>query len=75
LIKELVHSNAEIICDEERLRPENSEVFRLRCDHSKLMSLTGFVPSTKLRNGLQKTIRWFSNPANLKRYKAEIYNV
>lgn len=35
LIKELMDSDVEIITDDERIRPENSEVLRLLCDNSK----------------------------------------
>ena len=28
-----------------------------------------------IRSGLQETIDWFTNPGNLRKYKADIYNV
>jgi len=75
LIKEIMGSNVEFLTDEERLRPEKSEVFRLWCDNSKINSLTGFKPEFSIRDGLQTTIDWFSKAENLSRYKANIYNV
>lgn len=75
LIRELMHSDVEFLTDEERLRPEKSEVFRLWCDNTRIRELTGFEPAFSLREGLQATIDWFTRPANLARYKAEIYNV
>lgn len=74
-IKDIMGSKAEIISDSQRLRPTKSEVFRLWCDNTKIHALTGFTPTHTLRQGLEKTIAWFSNPDNLKKYKAHIYNV
>lgn len=75
LIAELMESSAVIAVDETRKRPENSEVLRLWCNNEKFAAASGFLPSTPLRDGLQRTIRWFRDPANLKRYKTGIYNV
>ena len=74
-IKDLMNSDAEIIVDEKRLRPQKSEVFRLWCDNKKINELTGFEPKNDIDQGLMKTIEWFTNPENLKKYKAGIYNV
>lgn len=75
LIKEIMQSNVEFITDQQRIRPEKSEVFRLWCDNSKIKSLTGFEPKYSIKDGLEKTIEWFKAPENLKKYKANIYNV
>lgn len=75
IIKELMGSDVEFIIDEERVRPEKSEVFRLWCDNTKIEKLTAFKPQIDIREGLQKTIDWITQPENLKSYKAEIYNV
>ena len=75
IIKELMQSDVEFITDNERIRPEKSEVFRLWCDNTKIEKLTGFKPQVDIREGLQKTIDWIIQPENLKSYKAEIYNV
>jgi len=75
LIKELMNSNVEFIVDNERMRPRKSEVFRLWCDNSKIEKLTGFKPEVGIRQGLQKTIDWITQPHNLRNYKSEIYNV
>lgn len=75
LIRELMNSDVEFISDEKRIRPENSEVFRLWCDNRKIEGLTGFKPTFSIRDGLQKTINWFLQPKNLSKYKADIYNV
>jgi NAD dependent epimerase/dehydratase len=75
LIKELMNSDVEFIVDNERIRPGKSEVFRLWCDNSKIEELTGFKPKINIREGLQRTIDWITQPENLKNYKSEIYNV
>lgn len=75
LIKELMDSDVTFITDENRLRPKNSEVFRLCCDDTKIRSLTGFKHKYTLREGLQETIDWFIRFENLIHYKTDIYNV
>ena len=75
LIKEIMNSNVEFVCDEQRIRPKNSEVFRLWGDNSLISKLTGFKPSVSIHEGLKITCKWFSDPANLEKYKGNIYNV
>jgi NAD dependent epimerase/dehydratase len=75
LIKELMASDVEFITDPQRLRPDSSEVYRLWCDNKKIVALTGFTPQVSLAMGLQRTIDWLVQPSNLKKYKADIYNV
>ncbi len=75
LIKEIMQSDVEFIADEQRLRPEKSEVFRLWGDNSLIKELTDFKPQYDIRKGLEETCQWFSNPENLKKYKTNIYNV
>jgi nucleoside-diphosphate-sugar epimerase len=74
-IREMMGKDCRIMQDETRLRPENSEVFRLRCDNSRLLEMTGFSPSLSLDEGLRKTIEWFSNQENISRYKNDLYNI
>jgi len=75
LIKKLMKSDVEFIIDENRIRPENSEVFRLCCDNTRINQLTGFQPEYSIEQGLKETIDWFTNSGNLSRYKTDIYNV
>lgn len=75
LIRELMSSDVEFLMDDQRLRPEKSEVFRLWCDNTKIQGLTGFQPQYSIRQGLQETIDWFTWPENLAKYKADLYNV
>jgi NAD dependent epimerase/dehydratase len=75
IIKELMESDVKFIPDNQRIRPEKSEVFRLWCDNSKIEELTGFKPKFDIKHGLQKTIEWIIDKDNIKNYKSEIYNV
>lgn len=75
LIKDIMMSDVRFITDEKRIRPENSEVLRLWCDNSKIKRLTGFEPRYSIREGLEKTIEWFTRPENLAKYKPGLYNV
>ena len=75
LIKKIMKSDVEFITDEQRLRPKNSEVFRLWGDNTLIKSLTDFDIEYPIEKGLEKTINWFTKPENLKKYKTDIYNV
>lgn len=75
LIARLMDSDVKFIEDQARIRPQNSEVFRLWGDNTKVKSLTGYEPSYSLEEGLKETINWFLDKDNLRRYKADIYNV
>jgi NAD dependent epimerase/dehydratase len=79
LIAEAMGVNIEIITDEARIRPENSEVQRLWADNNKARELFGWQPAYNDRDGfkrgLAETIAWFKQPANLRGYKSHIYNI
>ena len=80
-INDLVHlimeimgkEDTEIISENDRIRPEKSEVFELICQNRKARELCSWGPKCSLREGLQKTIVWIEN--NLDRIKPHIYNV
>ncbi len=79
LIAEAMNAEIEIITDEARLRPENSEVERLWADNAKAMHLFGWQPNyggrDGFKRGLTKTAEWFMQPKNLSGFKADIYNI
>ena len=79
LIGEIMGLSVQISTEEERLRPENSEVERLWADNSKALEILGWKPSYEglngFREGLAKSIDWFTQPENLKLYKSGIYNL
>jgi nucleoside-diphosphate-sugar epimerase len=71
--------DVEVLTDEARIRPENSEVQRLWADNSKARELFGWMPTyggrEGFKRGLAETADWFSQPANLSGYKTNIYNL
>ncbi len=75
LIREIMNSNVEFILEEDRLRPGKSEVFRLWGDNALIRNLTGYEPKHTIRDGLTKTIEWFTKTENLAKYKSDLYNV
>jgi dTDP-glucose 4,6-dehydratase len=68
-----INPNAKIICDEERLRPEKSEVNRLLGCNEKILRLTNWRPRVTIEEGLQYTIEFLKE--NLDKYKVDLYNI
>ncbi len=75
LIKSIMGSDVEFITDEQRIRPEKSEVFRLWGDNRLIKELTGWQPKYSIETGLRETVEWFVKSENLKKYKTNIYNL
>jgi len=79
VIAEIMGTKIEILTDDKRLRPENSEVERLWASNDKAKKLLNWYPLYSglegLHRGLGETVSWFSEPENLKRYKVGIYNI
>lgn len=73
LIADLIGTKVEIISDEQRIRPDKSEVERLFCNNTKLQANTNWKPVYTLETGLKETIDWINN--NLTYFKSNIYNV
>lgn len=67
LLAEITGSRATIVSDDERVRPEKSEVERLVADASLASELAGWAPQVDLREGLERTVEWFA--ANRSRYR------
>jgi len=72
---QIINSKAIILSDEERKRPEKSEVNRLLGSNKKLKELTNWTSNYTLEQGILKTIEWFKIENNLERYKTDIYNL
>jgi nucleoside-diphosphate-sugar epimerase len=68
----MINPDATIFCDEQRLRPGNSEFERLLGCKAKIKELADWEPSFTLDSGLSETIDWIK--ANGDVYKADIYN-
>ena len=79
LIAESMNVQIEIITDEVRFRPKESEVDRLWADNTKAQKLFGWQPNYNKKEGfkagLDETIEWFSQSNNLSSYKSNIYNL
>ena len=79
LIAESMNVDINIIADEQRMRPKNSEVERLWADNSKAKEVFKWQPEYHgkdgFKRGLIETINWFTKTGNLDTYKANIYNV
>ncbi len=73
LITRLMGAEVTIKSDEQRVRPSNSEVERLWCNNSQIITKTNWQPKYTLETGLQETIEWIKCNKNI--YKADIYNV
>lgn len=78
-IAEVMGVDIDLITDDQRLRPENSEVERLWASNTKARELLGWQPAYGGRDGflrgLAETVEWFREPANLAGYKADVYNL
>ena len=72
LIKQ-INPKATIVCEDERLRPEKSEVNRLLGSNEKIKMLTNWRPQYSFSEGLAETIEFFKH--NLDKYKIDIYNI
>lgn len=68
-----INPNAKIICDEQRLRPEKSEVNRLLGSNEKILNLTNWKPQYTFSQGITETIDFLKR--NMDKYKVDIYNV
>jgi len=78
-IAEVMGVEIEIVTDEQRLRPEKSEVERLWAANRKAIDLLGWQPQygglDGFRCGMAETVAWFRESGNLSRYKSETYNI
>jgi len=79
LIAEVMNTEIDLIEDEQRLRPQKSEVERLWAANDKARELLDWRPDYAgmegFRRGLRETISWFTQSANLAAYRADVYNV
>ena len=79
MIADIMDVELTIETDEQRIRPEKSEVERLWADNQKAKEIIGWKPNyggkSGFRRGLEETIEWFTNPKNLATYKTDVYNI
>ena len=72
-IIDIINPKAKIACDDERIRPEKSEVNRLLGSNEKLKRLTSWQQRFTFKKGIINTVEWFKKNNNL--YKSSIYNI
>lgn len=72
-IAEIMKVEVTVKSDEERIRPDKSEVERLLCDNTKIMTITDWRPENTLEDSLKLTIEWLKK--NLELYKPDRYNI
>jgi NAD dependent epimerase/dehydratase len=79
LIAETMGVQVELVSDDARMRPANSEVERLWADNNKAKQIFGWQPTygghDGFKRGLRETIEWFTQSHNLRSYKTDIYNL
>lgn len=79
LLGETMGVEVEIVTDDARIRPDNSEVQRLWADNRKAFDLFGWQPvyggREGFKRGLSETVAWFEQPANMAGYKTNVYTI
>jgi len=73
LIGRLLGKEIRIVCEQERLRPEKSEVERLLACNARAKALLNWEPRVSLEQGLEKTLAWLKQ--NVEHYQAKGYVV
>lgn len=73
MVADLLDVEIQVKCEEERVRPDKSEVERLYCDNTKILSSTQWKPAYSFKKGMAETIEWLKH--NLQYYKPQIYNL
>ena len=68
-----INPEAKIVCDEQRLRPEKSEVNRLLGCADKLRAMTGWAPQYTFEQGLAATIEFLRT--HMDSYKPGVYSL
>jgi NAD dependent epimerase/dehydratase len=79
LIARVMGVEVEILLDEERMRPNASEVERLFAGTEAAQHLFGWDPEyggdEGFARGITETAEWFQDPSNLAAYKMDRYNI
>lgn len=72
-IENIIGKKVRVICDQQRVRPQKSEVLELICDNQKAQKITGWKPEYSLEEGLRETVDFIKE--NMHLYKPDIYNI
>lgn len=71
LLAEIVGHTPEILSEETRQRPADSEVTRLIADNAKITRLTEWRSKVPFREGLERTVRWIER--NIDKFDVDQY--
>tara|TARA_B100000902_G_C27312755_1_gene919391 strand:+ start:661 stop:1641 length:981 start_codon:yes stop_codon:yes gene_type:complete len=74
-ISRILKKKYKIASDKKRIRPEKSEVYRLRCDNRKMKKITKWKPKYSFDQGLRNLIKWLSEDQNINKFKINKYNI
>ena len=74
-ISKILNKKLITVVEKKRVRPKKSEVFRLKCDCSKLKKITNWKPKYKIDQGLIELINWLKLDNNIKKYKPKNYSI
>jgi dTDP-glucose 4,6-dehydratase len=74
-VAEIMGVSISVVSEEERIRPEKSEVERLLADSGMAKKVIHWEPLFSLEQGLTETIHWFSQKEHLNIYKINTYNI
>jgi nucleoside-diphosphate-sugar epimerase len=72
-VSKVMGKKLSVQAEQERMRPEKSEVWELIADYSKARDIIDWAPSYSMEEGLEETVAWIQ--ANLNRYKVDLYNI
>lgn len=73
LIERLVGRSVTVVCDDQRVRPEKSEVDLLLADNTQAQTLLNWAPTVSLEEGLAETVSWLN--VHLERYRPGVYAI
>ena len=79
MIKEIMNTDAAIVTEDQRIRPDASEVERLWAANEKAKEILNWSPAyggaDGFKRGLEQTVAWYADPAHAPLYKADLYNI
>ncbi len=79
MIKETMNADVDVVTEDQRIRPDASEVERLWASNDKAKEVLDWAPAYGERDGfkrgLEQTIAWYADPAHAPLYKADLYNI
>ena len=79
IIKKISNKEFKFKIKSNRIRPKNSEVFRLIASNKKALKILNWKPKFSSRANFEKALKitydWYKNPTNLKNFYTDDYNL